>query len=269
MNKQITIKNLTINVLDSGITEYVFDGQFFGENEINLLINKDEECYVIFTNLLKDTKVHLELKENSRLNLSIFLKKLDNTVKFDANLSQNAYINAYCADFSDGNNQSEFIFNLNSENAKCDWHLASLSSQTDNKNISVSVNHNFKNTTASVDNYGVCKGDSHLIFSGTSFIANGSHGSKTRQNAKIMVFDLKSDAVAKPILKIDENDVEASHAAVVGKINDEHMFYLTSRGISFNDARSLITLGYLKPILKGFLNEKYKSEISNLIEGKL
>ena len=33
-----------------------------------------------------------------------------------------------------------------------------------------------------------------------------------------------SDAVAKPNLKIDENDIEVSHAAVVGKINDEHLF---------------------------------------------
>ena len=269
MNKEITVKNLIANKLDSGVSEYVFDGEKILDNEITLLVDKNENINILFINLNDGFSAHLIFEENVNVNLSIFLKNNDKSVKFDAKLAQNSYVNAYCADFSNGKNNSEFIFNLNSKNAKCDWHLASLSSSNDSKNISVSINHNFPNTTASVDNYGVCKGNSKLTFSGTSFIAKGSHGSKTRQNAKIMVFDLASDACAKPILKIDENDVEASHAAVVGKINDEHMFYLTSRGISFNDARSLITLGSLKPILKGFLNEIYQQEISNLIEGKL
>ena len=52
-----------------------------------------------------------------------------------------------------------------------------------------------------------------------------------------MVFDNECVAIAKPILKIDENDIEANHAAVVGKINDEHLFYLTSRGISETEAK--------------------------------
>ena len=73
----------------------------------------------------------------------------------------------------------------------------------------------------------------------------------------------------KHCLKIDENDIEASHAAVVGKINDEHLFYLTSRGISETEAKELITFGYLKPILLGFKEEQVKEHISSLIEGRM
>ena len=83
-----------------------------------------------------------------------------------------------------------------------------------------------------------------------------------------MVFDPKSDAIAKPILKIDENDIEANHAAAVGKISDEHLFYLTSRGLSIEEAKLIITLGYLKPIFKGF--DEDKAEYMNeLIGGRL
>ena len=84
-----------------------------------------------------------------------------------------------------------------------------------------------------------------------------------------MVFDRLSNAVAKPILKIDENDIEASHAAVVGKINDDHLFYLTSRGISEKEAKELITYGYLKPILQGFSDQEVIDDINNLIEGRM
>ena len=84
-----------------------------------------------------------------------------------------------------------------------------------------------------------------------------------------MVFDKASNAVAKPILQIDENDIEASHAAIVGKINDEHLFYLTSRGLTDAEAKELITFGYLKPILNGFDDENIKEEITELIEGRM
>ena len=108
-----------------------------------------------------------------------------------------------------------------------------------------------------------------LSFSGICKIEHGSHGSKAHQNAKIMVFDKLSDGVAKPILKIDDNDIEASHAAVVGKINDEHIFYLTSRGLTEDEAKRIITLGYLKPILGGFSDENIRDEIEKLIEGDM
>ena len=83
-----------------------------------------------------------------------------------------------------------------------------------------------------------------------------------------MVFDPNSDAIAKPILKIDENDIEASHAAAVGKISDEQIFYLTSRGLSNEEAKMLITLGYLKPIFKGFDEDKVE-HINETMGGRL
>ena len=84
-----------------------------------------------------------------------------------------------------------------------------------------------------------------------------------------MVFDETSNGIAKPILKIDENDIEASHAAIVGKINDEHIFYLTSRGLTEEEAKRIMTLGYLKPIMVGFVDDEIKEEIEKLIEGKM
>ena len=165
-------------------------------------------------------------------------------------------------------NHLDATINLNKNNARCEWHLASLSTHKDDKDIAVSMYHNASNTHGRIDNYGVCKENSKLIFSGISHIIKGCHQSTSHQNAKIVVFDDNCKAIAKPILKIDENDIEASHAAVVGKVSDDHIFYLTSRGLTVDDAKLLITLGYLKPILKGF-NEEVSDEINTLIEGRL
>ena len=161
------------------------------------------------------------------------------------------------------------MINLENEGATAYFKLASLAANKDLKNIDVSIKHLSPRTYGKVDNYGVCKDEAKMTFLGTSHIMKNSIKSKTQQNAKIMVFDEASNAIAKPILKIDENEIEASHAAVVGKINDEHLFYLTSRGISEQEAKELITFGYLKPILLGFKEEAIKEHISSLIEGRM
>ena len=211
----------------------------------------------------------IDLKDGSKIVLSLLFDSANKDLDFEINVNENASLEAYIAEFSRTNLQINGKINLLKMGANAVVKLASLAAQNDDKNISISVNHISPKTYGKVDNYGVCKDNGRLLFAGTSYILNKSIKSKTQQNARIMVFDEASNAIAKPILKIDENDVEASHAAVVGKINDEHLFYLTSRGISEADAKQLITLGYLKPILGGFNDEKVRSYISSLIERRM
>jgi len=236
---------------------------------INVVVGEFEEKEFVLPTLEQDTNVSVLVKKGGTLTFSVLAKNNIQGSSINILLEENSEINAYFADFSREKEKISINIETAGEGAKCYWHLASLASKNDNKEFEVSIKHTAKNTYAKMDNFGVCKDDAKLIFSGVSSIEKGNSGTKTHQNAKIMVFDKLSNAIAKPILKIDENDIEASHAAVVGKINDEHLFYLTSRGIPEATAKELITYGYLKPILKGFSNEALKEEISNLVEGRM
>ena len=238
------------------------------DKEVTFSIPANEEKWLYLSNYTEDIYLHFELTSHSILHLSTFAKEPVKNLKISANLAENSKLIVYFADFASEINTSNIDINLNEPGANVEWHLASLSGENDKKEISVSVYHNAPNTVANVEKYGVAKDNSKLVFSGTSHILNGSSKSKTHQAAKIMVFDPKSDAIAKPILKIDENDIEASHAAAVGKISDEHIFYLTSRGLTNDEAKMLITLGYLKPIFRGFDDDKVKY-INETMGGKL
>ena len=224
------------------------------------------------TLFLKDVEsissIQIDVKDNTVLYLSVFAKNPIENSKITANIGENSKIIAYYADFTIEKNHLDAAINLNNNNSTCEWHLASLSEHQDDKDIAVSIYHNHSNTFGKIDNYGVCKDTSKLVFSGVSHIIKGCHQSTSHQNAKIVVFDNDCKAIARPVLKIDENDIEASHAAVVGKVSDDHIFYLTSRGLTVDEAKLLITMGYLKPILKGF-NEATAKEIETLIEGRL
>ena len=236
---------------------------FVIETEVN------SECALLVKNMGDLESLKINLNDGSKLVLSFLFDETNKTFDFEVNIFGNASLEAYIAEISRTNLQINANINLLKMGANAVVKLASLAAENDDKKINISMNHLSSKTYGKVDNYGVCKDNGKLLFAGTSHILHNSIKSKTQQNARIMVFDEASNAIAKPILKIDENDVEASHAAVVGKINDEHLFYLTSRGISEADAKQLITLGYLKPILGGFNDDKIRSYISSLIERRM
>lgn len=230
---------------------------FSGFNLVTLLEIGDCDGIDIVYNLL----------DYSRVNHSIAsFSCCKSNVKYQVNLSEASEYRGALADFSYGKKTFNFECNLNKPYAKANWNLASLTTENDDKTFYVSFYHHAKHTYAKMENYGVCEDESKLNFFGTSSIERGAKTSATHQSAKIMVFDEKCKAKASPILCIDENDVEASHAAVVGQINEDHIFYLTSRGISEDEAKKLITLGYLNPILNFFEEESILEEIKSSIE---
>jgi len=82
--------------------------------------------------------------------------------------------------------------------------------------------------------------------------------------------DDESNITANPILLIDEFDCFANHGAAIGKINDEDLFYLMSRGLTKNEAFTLMLQGMIKPYIDSIpldsLKETINSEVLNLIE---
>ena len=262
------LKNDSVYLLKSG--EYSLD--LLNEKSKDIVIDLEvNSLSSILVSGIKDAKsLTINVGDSNYLTVSFLLDTiLLNPLKIVINVNNNSNVNVYFAEFSKDNLSLDCEINLLKENAAAYVRLASLSSHHDDKKINVSINHLVPKTYGKVDNYGVCKDMGKLLFAGTSHIYEKAFKSKTEQNAKIMVFDEASDAIAKPILKIDENDIEASHAAAVGKINDEHLFYLTGRGLSINDAKELITFGYLKPVLAGFNKQETKDYISSLIERRM
>ena len=202
---------------------------------------------------------------NSELNLRLaFFSNISN-ISIKGELGENAKLNVVFVDYSNGDLNCDVKINLNGIDATCDWKLAALATSKFNKKYDISFIHNVGNTTATMNNYGVSKDKANLVFTGVNHIKERCAKSVTRQNAKIILFDELARGTASPILKIDENDVVASHGAIVGQISDEHMFYLMSRGLSKKDARELIIKGYLSPFTHHF-SEAIQNKISETIK---
>lgn len=66
---------------------------------------------------------------------------------------------------------------------------------------------------------------------------------------------------SQPILEIEANDVQASHGATTGRINEEDLFYLTSRGLSREEASSLIVMGFFEEIFDQITDAEILSDV--------
>lgn len=268
-DKKIINDTAIFNIIDSN--EEVVDLSISSILEDKIIINISDDVKIKLLNLVKhvNKQITINIGKNAIVNFNIASFEKEDGNSIIVNMEQSSEMVASYADFSIDNNHFVFLCNLNGEESHINWHLSSLLKNKDKKSFEISFNHYEKNTYAKMENYGVCEEQSNLSFLGTSKIYKGAKRSETHQNAKIMVFDKECVAKASPSLCIDENDVQASHAAIVGQINEEHIFYLTSRGINEKDAKKLITLGYLNPILNYFPDGEIKDTIKNLIEKRV
>ncbi len=214
----------------------------------------------------EELTIDVPANSSYRLNIACF-DKIPPKTNIIVNVNKDATFIGGMADFTGGSCQFNLVVNLIGEGSKADWHLASLSFKNSKKIYETSVNHKERHTEALMSNYGIARESSKITFTGVSAIENGAEKAKTRQEAKIIVFDPDADGLASPFLKISDNDVIASHAAIVGKLNEEHLFYLESRGLSEEEAKRLIALGYLKPIENYFTDEEVIKRIDSIVEG--
>ncbi|MCR5491188.1 MAG: SufD family Fe-S cluster assembly protein [Bacilli bacterium] len=212
---------------------------------------------------IKDLQIEVPEGDSLRLNIANF--KEFKPCKIEVNVRKNGIFDGAFADLSNGSGKVIVVVHL-AEGASCNWHLASIGGNSDRKVFDTSVFHDEPKTQALMSNYGITRDHGRLSFAGVSEIKKYARGSSTRQEAKIIIFDPTSVGKAAPILNIDENDVVASHSASCGKLNEDHIFYLLSRGLNLAEARRLLTLGYLKPVVNYFFDESLKNQVDQAIE---
>ena len=133
------------------------------------------------------------------------------------------------------------------------------------QNHSVVINHLKPYTTSTMNNNGVINDQAICNFDLKSFIKKGSVKSSANQVSKILT--LSEDCITKinPQLLIDECDVTGGHAASCGRISNEIMYYMQSRGIDKISAYRLIAVGNLLKNVPEDLNEILIKELKRRI----
>ncbi|OGD71623.1 hypothetical protein A3A84_03055 [Candidatus Collierbacteria bacterium RIFCSPLOWO2_01_FULL_50_23] len=127
--------------------------------------------------------------------------------------------------------------------------------------LKILVDHKIGKTFGRVMVRGIAKNGAKIQVEGMIKIVKDANGVDDFLEMRLLLLDAKSQAVAEPKLEIEANEVKASHAATVGKIDDEELFYLQSRGIKQGEAEKLIVTGFLNQVIDKIEDPIVKSKL--------
>ncbi len=125
--------------------------------------------------------------------------------------------------------------------------------------------HLAPNTTSKVTSKSVSRLDGRSTYRGMLNVAKGATGVKSTVRCDALLLDDTSKTDTYPYMEINQEDATITHEATVGKIGDEQIFYLMSRGFNEEEALSLIVNGFMEPFTKE-LPMEYAVELNRLIK---
>ena len=127
------------------------------------------------------------------------------------------------------------------------------------------VIHAAPHTTSSIISKSISKGHGRSTYRGLCKVHEGAHHARSNVECDALLINNTSRTDTYPYIEIEENDANVGHEASVSKIGEEQLFYLTSRGISEEEAMAMIVRGFIEPIAKE-LPLEYAVELNRLIE---
>lgn len=128
--------------------------------------------------------------------------------------------------------------------------LAAFSlAQSQSLTLDLTIIHEVAQTSAETLLKVVVDEKASAIVSGTIIVAKNAQQTNSFLTEKMLMLSDSSKALAIPNLEIEANDVRCSHAATVGQIPPEYLFYLQSRGLSIKSAKNLVAQGFLNEVM--------------------
>lgn len=228
------------------------------------LINVDKDCTLT---LLLTNEANVIINVNENVSCELLSSDSSPLSKRIINVFENAKINGILGHF--GPLEATDEINLVGRHAMAEIKVVSMVSIKEKQTVFAHLYHKSPLTTGTVKVYAVSSKEGDIIIDGINQIGKGMNGSISSLNIRGLILDSNAKIAANPALLIDEFDVKANHGATVGKISDEGLYYLMSRGISKQDATLLIINGFLIPIIESIKDDKFKALFKENTEKKL
>ena len=151
------------------------------------------------------------------------------------------------------------------EGARSDSLGIAFAGAGQNQDTGSKVIHAAPNTFSTIKAKSISKGGGISSYRGLVRINKNAKNTKCSVNCDALLIDDKSVSNTYPFMKIDTNKVDIAHEASVGKIGEEEIFYLMSRGLSQEQAMQMVVSGFIEPVVKQ-LPLEYAVELNKLIE---
>lgn len=227
--------------------------------------NTNKECFhngVIKINALEDSKIDVIV-------VNTMNKNSNNFEAYENIIEANASVNYTIIDIGGKNSITNYYSNILGEKAKNDLKTIYLGAENNIKDLNYIGELRGKQSFIDIDVQGALSGNAKKNFKGTIDFKKGCKKAKGNENEFCMLLSEKARSIALPMLLCTESDVEGNHSTASGKVDNQELFYIMSRGLSYNEAVKLIVKARFNKILSRIEDEDLRNEIIEKIEERL
>jgi Fe-S cluster assembly protein SufD len=178
-------------------------------------------------------------------------------------------VNWIIGEMNAGNSATDTTSILRGNGSESDAKVICVGSNDQKLSITTQAIHWGKNTNSDMVTRAAMRDEATAIINGVTKIEKGATYANGEQTERVLMLSPKARGDANPMLLIDEDEVKAGHAASVGQVNENQLYYLMSRGISREQAQKLIIYGFLAPIVTAIPIAALEAQLSEVVERKL
>ena len=220
------------------------NNKFISNNTLtsdNTILFKKSGKYNIEINNSNKLDLEFRLEDNVDIKLYVFLTCNNITGSINYYFGNNSSLTLYKFSNDSLVDLEEDVY-LDGINSVINYNFSNICNNISDYKIKVFHNNNY--TKSYISNKFVGNNGSKINIIIDSILEQGNIGCIMDQTSKIMCIG-DVDARVCPNMYIDEDDVEAKHGSVIGKFNDDDIFYLISRGISYEESLKLLIKGFI------------------------
>ena len=258
VDKPIYIKN----IIDKNESNSFYNKRFFfhfDKNSSATIVLDESDNFKALSNIVYE----FYLEENSNIEFIINSNKPQTTqiLNLGAKINKNACLKIFPIDISGKLIKNNYFINLDKSNSEFHYNTLNLLNDSNYIDNYIEINHNSKNTLSQINQKNILQNKSRGVFYSKSTIKENSSNSQAHQHNNNLILSQNSMVHSNPQLMIYNDDVECSHGSTTGKIDDDALFYLRSRGINLDNAKQILLNAFLNDIIDNIKNEEISLNI--------
>ncbi|MFP4656621.1 MAG: Fe-S cluster assembly protein SufB [Candidatus Woesearchaeota archaeon] len=157
---------------------------------------------------------------------------------------------------------------LRGDRSSSDSISIAFANKGQNQDVGSKAIHLGKETSSTITSKSISRDGGIATYRGLLSIAPGAKNARSSVTCDALMMDDRSQSNTYPIMNVRERSADVAHEATVGKISEDQIFYLMSRGLDEKTALQMIVSGFIEPVVKE-LPLEYAMELNKLIELEL
>ena len=239
-----------------------------GDSEVSFTAEENSSITVYELHRSKSAvKLSFDIGENASVRLVQLLNPSDDKLRHEtfANCSKGGRFQIMTIMTGDGNIYSDNRTELEGDSSSINVEVAYLGKNSQTIDYNIAVNHWGKDTHSEINAAGALMDSAKKVFRGTIDFKTGSSDSKGSENETVIM--LGDDVVNKtvPLILCSEENVEGSHGATIGELDDDTLFYFESRGIGREEAERIMAYAALKRLIRLSDDKEFAEQAQNAI----